>query len=205
MQMTTPYDPAILNAGIRYLRLGYVTSFESGHTLTVGDRAGSDKRGVKLTPAYHALISSLDPTVGDREFTAEELGLLGWLAGQGFIALVPDDAGLDDLTVVPVPRRDLTVVEELDEGYLLRAGDDAPFVVSELGARFLPLVDGQRTLGAIAHTVKTEILADHEERLSVENNEKAQERTFDSFLVDEALVLIRDFTRSGAITFEPTA
>ena len=203
--MTIPYDPAILNPGIRYVRLGYVTPFESGHTLTVGDRAGGDKRGVKLTPAYFTLISSLDPTVGDREFTAEELGLLGWLAGQDFIALVTGDAGFEDLNVVPVPRRDIAVVEDLDEGYLIRAGDDAPFAVSELGARFLPLVDGERTLGEIAQAVKTEVLAGHEGRLAVEKNEKIQGRTFDSFLVDEALVLIRDFTGAGAITFEPTA
>ncbi|MGO4785095.1 hypothetical protein [Cryobacterium sp. W22_MBD10_FK3] len=201
--MTIPYDPAILNPGIRYVRLGYLTAFESGHTLTVGDRAGGDKRGVKLTPAYYTVLSSLDPTVGDREFTAEELGLLGWLAGQGFLALVPGDAGLDGLTMVPVPRREIAVVEDPDEGFLIRAGDDVPFAVSELGARFLPLVDGERTLGEIAQTVKTEVLADHEGRLSVERNE-GQGRMFDSVLVDEALVLIRDFTRSGAITFEPT-
>ena len=203
--MTIPYDRAILNPGIRYVRLGYLTAFESGHTLTVGDRAGGDKRGVKLTPAYYTVLSSLDPTVGEREFTAEELGLLGWLAGQGFLALVPDDAGLDGLTMVPVPRRDIAVVENLNEGFLIRAGEDAPFAVSELGARFLPLVDGERTLGEIAQTVKTEVLADHEGRLGVERNDEGQGRTFDSLLVDEALVLIRDFTRSGAITFEPTA
>ena len=203
--MTIPYDRAILNPGIRYVRLGYLTAFESGHTLTVGDRAGGDKRGVKLTPAYYTVLSSLDPTVGEREFTAEELGLLGWLAGQGFLALVQDDAGLDGLTMVPVPRRDIAVVEDLDEGFLIRAGEDAPFAVSELGARFLPLVDGERTLGEIAQTVKTAVLADHDGRLSVERNDEGQGRTFDSLLVDEALVLIRDFTRSGAITFEPTA
>ena len=203
--MTIHYDPAIVNPGIRYVRLGYLTTFESGHTLTVGDRVGGDKRGVKLTPAHYSLITSLDPTVGDREFTAEELGLLGWLAGQGFVALVTGDAGFEDLNVVPVPRRDIAVVEDLDEGYLIRAGDDAPFAVSELGARFLPLVDGERTLGEIAQAVKTEVLAGHEGRVTVEKNEKAQGRTFDSFLVEEALVLIRDFTRAGAITFEPTA
>lgn len=203
--MTIHYDPAIVNSPLRYVRLGYLTPFESGYTLTVGDRTGGEKRGVKLTPAYFALISSLDPTVGDREFTAEELGLLGWLAGQGFLTLVTSDAGLADLTVVPVPRRDIAVDEGLDEGYLIRTGDDAPFAVSELGARFLPHVDGERTLAEIAQAVKTEVLADPEGRLSVEKAEHGQGRTFDSFLVDEALVLIRDFTRSGAITFEPTA
>jgi len=202
--MTIRYDPAILNSRIRYVLLGYLTSFESGHTLTVGDRTGGDKCGVKLTPAYYTLISSLDPTVGDREFTAEELGLLGWLAGQGFIALVTSDAGIEDLTLVPVPRREIAVLEDLDEGFLIRSGDDAPFGVSALGARFLPLVDGERTLGEIAQAVKTEVLEDHEGRLTVEKKEKDQGRTFDSFLVEEALVLIRDFSRAGAITFEPT-
>ena len=202
--MSIHYDPAIVKPGIRYVRLGYVTPFESGHTLTVGDRTGGDKRGAKLTPAYYTLISSLDPTVGDREFTAGELGLLGWLAGQGFLALLASDAGIEDLTLVPVPRREIAVLEDLDEGYLIRAGDDAPFAVSGLGARFLPLVDGDRTLGEIAQAVKTEILEDHEGRLTVEKKEKDQGRTFDSFLVEEALVLIRDFSRAGAITFEPT-
>jgi hypothetical protein len=201
--MTIHYDPAIEKPGVRFVRLGYLTAFESGHTLTVGDRVGGDRRSAKLTPAYYTLISSLDPTVGDRRFGAGELGLLGWMAGQGLIALVASDAGIEDLTMVPVPRLEIAVLEELDEAYLIRAGDDAPFAVSELGARFLPLVDGERTLGEIAQAVKTEILADREERLSVAREEKDQGRTFDSFLVEEALLLIRDFSRASAITFEP--
>ena len=203
--MTIEYDPAVVNLGVRYARLGYLTPFESGYTLTVGDRTGGEKRGAKLTPAYHRVISSLDPTVDDREFVAEELGLLGWLAGQGFIAVVQRDAGLDDLTMIPVPRREMAFVEDLDEGYLLRVVDEEPFAVSELGARFIPLVDGERTLGQIAEIVKSEILADPEERVTVEQNEKDQGRPFDSFLVEEALVLIRDFATSQAITFEPAA
>jgi hypothetical protein len=201
--MSIHYDPAVVNLGVRYVRLGYLTTFETGYTLTVGDRTGGEKRGAKLTPAYHALLSSLDPTVDDREFVAKELGLLGWLAGRGFVALVQADADPKDLTMVPVPRQEIAIVEELEEGYLLRVGDDEPFPVSELGARFLPLVDGERTLGEIAEVVKNEILADPEERSSVERNEKTQGRTFDSSLVEEALVLIREFMRSGAITFEP--
>jgi hypothetical protein len=203
--MTIEYDPAVVNLGVRYVRLGYLTKFESGYTLTVGDRTGGEKRGAKLTPAYYRLVSSLDPTVDDREFAAEELGLLGWLAGEGFIALVQADATLDDLTMIPVPRRDIAVVKDLEEGYLFRVGDEEPFTVSELGARFLPLVDGERTLGQIAEIVKNEILADPEEQGAVEQNKKDQGRSFDSFLVEEALVLIRDFAKSQAITFEPTA
>jgi len=185
--MTIRHDPAMLNPGIRYLRLGYLTTFETGQTLTVGDRIGGDKRGAKLTPAYYTLLNSLDLTVGDRDFTAGELGLLGWLAGQGLILLLPGDAGIDDLTVVPVPRRPLAFVGDLDEGYLIRAGDEDPFPVSTLGARFLPLFDGERTLAEIARALEAEGLADQE------------------VLMEEALVLLRDFTRSGAITFEPTA
>jgi hypothetical protein len=202
--MTIEYDPAVVNLGVRYVLLGFLTPSESGYTLTVGDRAGGEKRGAKLTPAYHRLVSSLDPTVADREFAAEELGLLGWLAGRGFIALVQADAGLEDLTMIPVVRRGIVIVEGLEDGYLLRAGDDEPFAVSELGARFLPLMDGERTLGQIAEIVKTEILADPEERAGVEQEEKKHSRSFDSFLMEEALVLIRDLTKSQAITFEPT-
>jgi len=80
--MTPETDPAVVNSGVRYVRLGYLTKFESGYTHTVGDRPGRDKRAAKLTPAYHRLISSLDPTVDDRKFVAGELGLLGWLAGR---------------------------------------------------------------------------------------------------------------------------
>jgi hypothetical protein len=202
--MTIEYDPAVVNLGVRYVLLGFLTPSESGYTLTVGDRAGGEKRGAKLTPAYHRVVSSLDPTVADREFAAEELGLLGWLAGRGFIALVQADAGLEDLTMIPVVRRGIVIVEGLEDGYLLRAGDDEPFAVSELGARFLPLMDGERTLGQIAEIVKTEILADPEERAGVEQEEKKHGRSFDSFLMEEALVLIRDLTKSQAITFEPT-
>ena len=203
--MTIEFDPAVANLGVRYVPLGYLTPSESGFTLTVGDRTGGEQRGVTLTPAYHRLVSSLDPTVNDREFVAEELGLLGWLAGQGFIALVQADAAPEDLTMIPVTRHDIAVVEDLEEGYLLKVGDDEPFMVSELGARFLPLVDHERTLGQIAEIVKNEILANPEEQGAVEHNEKEQGRSFDSFLVEEALVLIRDLAKSQAITFEPTA
>lgn len=201
--MSIRYDPAIEDRKVRYVRLGYLTSFETGHTLTVGDRVGGTKRGVKLTPAYYALLGSLDPTVRDREFTPEELGLLGWLADQGLIALVTDDAGLAELTMVPVPRREMAVVEEVDEGYLIRVGDDQPFVVSGLGALFLPRMDGVLTLAEIASAVKTEVVADPSGRLTVQEDERDQGGTFDSFLVKEALVLIRDLARSGAISFEP--
>jgi hypothetical protein len=203
--MTIEYDPAVANLGVRFVRLGYLTKFESGYTLTVGDWSGGEQRGVKLTPTYHRLVSSLDPTVDDREFVAEGWGLLGWLAGEGFIALVQADATPEDLTMIPVVRHEIVIVEELEEGYLLRAGDDEPFAVSELGARFLPLMDSERTLGQIAEIVKTEILADPEGRVIVEREEKREGRSFDSFLVEEALVLIRDLTKSQAITFEPRA
>jgi hypothetical protein len=203
--MTIRYSSAIVNPGIRYVRLGYLTPFDGAYTLTVGDRTGGNKRGLKLTPAYFNLVNSLDPTVGAREFSAEELGLLGWMADQGFIFLIKSDAALKDFDMIPVPRREIAFVEDLDEGYLVQIGDGETFPVSELGARFLPLVDGERTLGEIAEAVKEDILADPEEALTVLQIEEEQGRPFASFLADEALILIRDFTKSGAITFEPKA
>jgi hypothetical protein len=203
--MTIGNDPAVGNSGVRYARLGYFTWFESGYTITVGDRIGGDKRAAKLTPPNHRFLSSLDPTVDDREFAAGELAMLEWLAGQGLAALVPADAALEDLTMIPVPRRDMAFVEDLDEGYLLQVVDGEPFAVSKIGAQFIPFFDGDRTLGEIAEIVKSEILANPEEQGTVEQIEKEQGRSLDSFLVEEALVLIRDFAPSQAITFEPTA
>jgi hypothetical protein len=201
--MTIEHDLAVVNSGVRYARLGYFTEFESGYTLTVGDRIGGDKRGAKLTPPYYRLLSSLDPTVDDREFAAGEVGLLEWLAGQGLVALVRADAGLEDLTMIPVPRRDMAFVKDLDEGYLLQVVDGEPFVVSEIGRRFIPFVDGDRTLGEIAEIVKSEILIKPEEGETADQNEKDRLRSIDLFLVEEALVLIRDFAPSQAMTFEP--
>ena len=198
-------DPAVGNSGVRYARLGYFTWFESGYTITVGDRIGGDKRAAKLTPPNHRFLSSLDPTVDDREFAAGELAMLEWLAGQGLVALVPGDAALEDLTMIPVARRDMAFVEDLDEGYLLQVVDGEPFAVSKIGAQFIPFFDGDRTLGEIAEIVKSEILIQREEEEAAEQNEKDQDRSFDLFLVEEALVLIRDFAKSQAITFEPTA
>jgi hypothetical protein len=203
--MTSENDPAVVNSAVRYVRLGYLTEFESGYTLTVGDRIGGNRRGAKLTPPYYRLLSSLDPTVDDRDFAAGEVGLLGWLAGEGLVALVRADASLADLTMIPVPRRDMAFVEDLDEGYLLQVVDGEPFAVSKIGAQFIPFVDGDRTLGEIAEILKGEILANPEEQGTVEQIEKDQGRSLDSFLVEEALVLIRDFAPSQAITFEPTA
>jgi hypothetical protein len=203
--MTSENDPAVVNSGVRYARLGYLTKFESGYTLTVGDRIGGNKRGAKLTPPYYRLLSSLDPTVDDREFAAGEVGLLEWLAGQGLVALVPADATLEDLTMIPVPRRRLGFVKDPDDGHLLKVVDEEPFAVSNVGAQFIPFVDGDRTLGEIAEIVKSEILANPEEQGTVEQIEKEQGRSLDSFLVEEALVLIRDFAPSQAMTFEPTA
>ena len=198
-------DPAVGNSGVRYARLGYFTWFESGYTITVGDRIGGDKRAAKLTPPNHRFLSSLDPTVDDREFAAGELAMLEWLAGQGLVALVRADAALEDLTMIPVARRDMAFVEDLDEGYLLQVVDGEPFAVSKIGAQFIPFFDGDRTLGEIAEIVKSEILIQREEEEAAEQNEKDQDRSFDLFLVEEALVLIRDFAKSQAITFEPTA
>ena len=81
---------------------------------------------------------------------------------------------------------------------------DEHVVVSELGARFLPLINGERTLDEIAKIVKNDILADPEALISVHKNENDQGRTFESFLVEESLILIRDFIKLRAITFEPT-
>jgi hypothetical protein len=198
-------DPAVGNSGVRYARMGYFTWFESGYIITVGDRIGGDKRAAKLTPPNHRFLSSLDPTVDDREFAAGELAMLEWLAGQGLVALVPADATLEDLTMIPVPRRRMGFVKDLDEGHLLKVVDEEPFAVSNIGAQFIPFVDGDRTLGEIAEIVKSEILANPEEQGSVEQIEKDRGRSLDSVLVEEALVLIRDFAPSQAITFEPTA
>jgi hypothetical protein len=203
--LTIENDPAVVNSGVRYVRLGYLTKFESGYTLTVGDRIGGDKRGAKLTPPYYRLLSSLDPTIDDREFAAGEVGLLEWLAGQGLVALVRDDAALEDLTMIPVPRRDMAFVKNLDEGYVLQVVDEEPFVVSEIGRRFIPFVDGDRTLGEIAEIVKSEILLKREEEDAADPDEKDQRRSLDLFFMEEALALIRDFAPSQAITFEPTA
>jgi hypothetical protein len=65
-------------------------------------------------------------------------------------------------------------------------------------------MDGERTLGQIAEMVKNAILADPADRVTVEQEEKREGRSFDSFLVEEALVLIRDLPKLQAITFEPT-
>ena len=203
--MTIDDDPAILNPRSRYVRLGYLTPFESDYVLTVGDHTGGTKRGVKLTPTHFELISSLDPTVNDRQFTNEELGLLGWLAGQGFIALIADDAHPDEFAIIPVPRQEMSYEEILTEGYRVRAGDNEPFFVSELGARFLSLIDGQRTLGQIAEKVKENLLSDPEGRVSVLQNESEYGRTLNQFLSEEAFGLIQSALTSGAITFEPTA
>jgi hypothetical protein len=201
--MTIENDPAVGNSGVRYARLGYFTWFESGYTITVGDRIGGDKRAAKLTPPNHRFLSSLDPTADDREFAAGELALLEWLAGQGLVALVSANAALEDLTMIPVPRRDMAFVEELDEGYLLQVVDGEPFAVSKIGAQFIPFFDGDRTLGEIAEILKGEILANPEEQGTVEQIEKDRGRSLDSVLLEEALVLIRDFAPSQAITFEP--
>jgi hypothetical protein len=203
--MAIENDPAVGNSGVRYVRLGYLTKFESGYTLTVGDRIGGNKRGAKLTPPYYRLLSSLDPTVDDREFPAAEVGLLEWLAGEGLVALVRADAALEDLTMIPVPRRDMAFVRDVDEGYLLQVVDGDPFVVSDIGRRFIPFVDGDRTLGEIAEIVKSEVLLKREEEDAADQDEKEHRRSFDLFLLEEALVLIRDFASSQAITFEPTA
>jgi hypothetical protein len=203
--MTSETDPAVANPGVRYARLGYFTKFDSGYTLTVGDRIGGDKRGAKLTAPYHRLLSSLDPTVDDREFAAGELGLLEWLAGEGLVALVRADAALADLTMIPVPRRGMGFVKDLDGGRLLKVVDEEPFAVSEIGRRFIPFVDGERTLGEVAEMVKSEFLMKREEEDAAEQTEIDQLRSIDLFLIEEALVLIRDFAPSQAMTFEPKA
>lgn len=201
--MNKEYDISIFDGGVHYIRLGYMIATADGYNLTVGDRAGGTPKGLSLTAQYFDLLVSLDPTVSDRNFTAEEQGLLWWMAREGYVALVGADGALRDFDIVAVSRKNLQLVEELEQGYRVRTESGQPFKVSELGYRFLPDMDGHRSLDEIGETVLRNTFAHVGDRENALQFEAASGRSFESYLVMELLQLIKDLTTSGAMTFEP--
>lgn len=207
--MTEQVKPAhVFDAGIflqpfHIVRLGYLTHFETSSTLTVGDYVGGKKLGMKLTPEHVALLSSLDPTVNDREFVSEHLGLITWMAEQGFLLIVKSDADAKDLNIVPVPRREVNIDKAVKNGYRVLTNNGEPFIVTELGVRLLSAIDGQATLGEIVEGVKQAIINNPEEQLLIAKNEKESGKSFDLMLLDEALALIKATLTSRALSYEP--
>ena len=207
-QLTDPKAAAERAAGLfrgptHVIRLGYVTEFPTGHTLTVGDRIGGEKRGVRLTAERAALLASLNPMVTDREFDAIQMSLLSWMAEQDLLAVVKSDGALSDLTMILVMRRDVVLEEILDEGYRVHAGDAEPFVISELSGYLIQQIDGRRTVYQMAENVRKQILGTSEGRQAVANNEQEQGRSLDSFLLEDVFELIGLLLKSGAATVEP--
>lgn len=202
--MVQPYEPSIFKSDVWVVRLGYFSNFKGGHSITVGDRIGGLKRGLGLPPEYYELLSSVDPTVHNREFTLEEQAMLCWMDEHEIVSLIRGGTDLADFGVIPVPRQAMTLVEDLRQGYRIRVGDLETISISELGARFLPLIDGHRTLGEIAAVIKRDTLANPSDRNVIRKNEEKQGRTFDSFLREEAFIFIRQTMNSGAMTFEST-
>lgn len=205
--MTAKYVSTIFDTpAIHVIRLGYITRIDSGvFVQTVGDWLGGHKRSLSLTSDQHDLLMSLDPTTGDRGFTPGQREFLLWMANEGYLALVGESPTITDLTIVPVPRREIEVIESKDDGYILRVEGGEPFALSELGARFLPQIDGFLPLSEIASVVKTGILSEPGGPGNVEKNENSQGRGFDSFLKEDAFNLIRVMTSSRAMTFESMA
>lgn len=202
--MATEYNPNIFDDGdVHIVRLGYFLPSEAGYSLVLDDRIGGHKRGFGLEPQFFDLLVSLDPTESDRNFTQDEQALLIWMADQGILSLIGVHADLVDFNMIPVSRQPLSLVEELEQGYRIRVGDGEPFTISEIAFRFLPLIDGLRTLGEIAALVERDTLANTADRQMAMQVEHDHGRNFGSLLREEVFHFIGQVTRSGAMTFEP--
>jgi hypothetical protein len=197
------FDTKLLLKPFHVIRLGYITHFESGSTLTVGDYVGGTKLGVKLKPAYIDFLNSLDATVNDREFDAAELGLISWMAEQNFIMILSYDANITDLNMIPVLRSVIMLDQKNEREYVTCSASSTNFSLSELGGFFFSLVDGVRTLGEIVENVKQGVLNDPSGPLLVTENEKEHGKTFDLILLEEALDFIKATTVAEVITYEP--
>jgi len=182
------------------LPLGYRTNLDGKPNVTLQNPSTEERNGFTVTPEYFEFLNSIDPTVSiEREDTR-----LRQLSDLGIVALLPDNALLNDLTVVPVARSSITLQEVLDDGYRFGFGDNMSFTATEFGGRFLQLLDSRRTLGEIIQTVKDNALDDEVNAAAIAENERLG-NSFDRFLIDEAYSFAKTLIDSGAATFEAKA
>lgn len=191
--------------GVHIIRLGNLGRINDGYNITVAKQPEGTLRGFGLKKEHFDLVASLDPTVTDREFSPMEQALLLTLARENALAFVKDDDDLAGFNMVPCSRETITLVEALEDGFRLRVNEGELFTISEMGYRFVPLIERNRSVGEIAAIVKQNMLSDPDDREIIDAAVQDQGRSFDSFLAEEAFFFIREMTNSGALTFEPRA
>jgi hypothetical protein len=179
------------------LPLGYRAYLDGKPNVTLQDPSTGERKGFSVTPDYFELLIAIDPTV---TITNED-ARLRQLSDLGILAILPDDATLEDLTYVPIARSTISLQEVLEDGYRFQFGEGKSFVTSEFGGRFFLLLDSIRTLGEIVQTVKENALDDEENAASIAENERSG-NGFDEFLMREAYAFAKTLIDSGAATFE---
>ena len=184
------------------IRLGYMGPLDEAYNLTVGAHAGGTRCGLGITLNQYDMLADLDPTINQHDYSADDAVFIFWLAEHGFLSLVNEPTHIDSFHVIPVPRRDMTILEADGNGYLLCVENGEPFFLSELSSRFLKYIDGKRSLSEACLLVKEEMLKNSVEKENVEQNELDQHKSFDSFLIDEMFSLVHLLTKSRAMTFE---
>lgn len=193
------YEPDIFSQSLVAIPLGLI---DSAGDITFGARPGGTLGGIVLDPDYRTFIEGLDLEQDLRERSVDDQALLWWMGNAGMLALVRRDDPDGVLDLVPVVRRGMRIDEESDDGYRIGLDGGGSFDVTELGARFLPHMDGTTTLQRIASRVREEALADPEDRALVRAAETAEGVSFEHKLAETALETVIAMRASGAATFE---
>lgn len=204
--MSNGIDPSIFDEPLHIIPLGYFTQVAGEWEVTVGDRpSGMKKFGLRLHREDFELLASLDPGVQNRVFSTRERALLARLAEVGLVRFHRPDSGVEDLDLIPVPRKDFILEEILDEGYRIGIGSNESLTVSEYASRFITKINGTRSVREIVGAIEKEALADPEDAEAIAEYEKESGEPFPKYLYTVAIETVGDLHRSGAATFEPGA
>lgn len=189
--------------GARVVPLGHI---DADGDLTLGDTVGGTLRGFRLTDEYRNLLADHDRLLSGQGLSAHERALLWWMGNQGMVAIIPAGSAAEALELIPVLRRKLTRVEDAGaDGYRIHVDGGESLFASELAARFLPHMDGKRTLGELADVVRRELLENEEDAQAIREAESAEGRDLTDFLAVAALELVIGLLSASAATFERTS
>ena len=187
---------------IHIVLLGRLIEDEGSFRLILESQPSSTMTSLPLSSQQYIFLKSINPIAVKHIFSISEQALIIGLAGRGAVVFVSDDAPLSSLNMIVVPRLQVHVMEKLQDGFRFNVGTDEEFEVSELSYRFASHIDNIRTLGELAELTREEMMRVPEERASIEKHEREENRSFDTFLLDEAFFFIKDFVGSGAVSIE---
>lgn len=178
--------------------------------LTLGDRPGGSLHAFRMDDRSRAAYSSIDPTRDVQQLTSTERSELGALERAGAVAVVEEEQATEILGLVPVLRKSLglTAPEQPPFEYRLvdlDAAERPTAELSDIAARFVPLLDGRTPLGVLCEEVARQVVEDPEDRQALAHAEIETGLSVRDLVVVAALEVAIALSTLGAANFERSA